>query len=87
VTLADLTVYDTLRFMVGLLAQQAWLRLGLQVAPGRTEPALDLVQARVAIDTLESVIRQLAADGDEGEKREFNILLADLRVNYLKKAG
>ena len=87
VTMADLTVQDTLRFIVGLLAQQAWIRLGLQVAPGMTEPATDLAQARVAIDTLELVAQKLSPSSDEGERRELSTLLADLRVNYVKKAG
>jgi hypothetical protein len=87
VTMADLTIYDTLRFMVGLLAQQAWLRLGLQVAPGMAEPAVDLAQARVAIDTLEAIVAKLESNSDEGEQRELHTLLADLRVNYIKKAG
>lgn len=86
-TMADLTVEDTLRFIVGLLAQQAWIRLGLQVAPGMTEPATDLAQARTAIDTLEFVVEKLSPSSEESERRELSTLLADLRVNYVKKAG
>jgi len=85
-TLADLSVYDTLRFIVGLLAQQTWMRLGLQVAPGRAEPQVELPQARVAIDALEAMVSQLEADSDAAEKRELETLLDNLRINYVKKA-
>ncbi len=86
-TLADLSVYDTLRFMVSLLSQQAWLRLGLQVVPGKAEPEPDLPQARVAIDSLEAVIRQLEPHCETSEKQELETLLGNLRINYVKKAG
>ena len=85
-TLADLSVYDTLRFSVSLLSQQAWMRLGLQVIPGMAEPVTVLAQARVAIDALEAVVRLLEPDTDDGEKRELHTLLDNLRVNYVRKA-
>ena len=85
-TLADLSVYDTLRFAISLLGQQAWMRLGLTVLPGQTEPVADLPQARVAIDALEALARLLEPGSDEAEKRELHTLLDNLRVNYVRKA-
>lgn len=86
VTFADLTIYETLRFMVGMLSQQGWVHLGLQVAPSSQDPQMDLAQARVAIDTLEVVVDKLEPDTNEEEKRELITLLSNLRINYLKKA-
>lgn len=86
VTFADLSIYETLRFMVGMLSQQSWVHLGLQIAPGSQEAKLDLAQARVSIDTLEVVAEKLEPDTTDEEKRELTTLLSNLRINYLKKA-
>ncbi len=86
IALGDLDVYDTLRFTIGLLAQQAWITMGVQLAPGASELKRDLVQAKVAIDSLEFIIAELAPQFDEREQVELNALLNNLRINYVKKA-
>lgn len=85
-TLADVGVYGILRFCVGLLAQQAWIALGI-VAPPGGETKQNLPEARVAIDTLALLVEQLKPDLDEAETREMNVTLADLRANYVRRAG
>lgn len=85
-SLADLDIYDTLRFLIGVLNQAAWIHLGLVVAPGATEAKTDLAQARVAIDSLEALAQQLRPQADPTEQRELDNVLANLRVNYVKKA-
>lgn len=85
-SLADLDIYDTLRFLIGVLNQAAWIHLGLVVAPGATEVKTDLAQARVAIDSLEALAQQLRPQADPTEQREIDNVLANLRVNYVKKA-
>ncbi len=86
VTLGDLSVYDTLRFAAGLLIQQAWIQMGVQLAPGAAELKQDLVQAKVAIDSLEFVVAKLEPELDEHEQAEYESILANLRINYVKKA-
>lgn len=86
-TLADLDIYDTLRFMIGLLNQAAWIHLGLVVPPGASEARTDLVQARVAIDSLEALVEKLMPKAKDDEKRELTTMLANLRINYVRKAG
>ena len=86
IALGDLDVYDTLRFTIGLLAQQAWITMGVQLAPGASELKRDLVQAKVAIDSLEFIIAELAPQFDEREQVELNALLNNLRINYVKRA-
>ena len=85
-TLADLDIYDTLRFMIGVLNQAAWMHLGLVVAPGKSEAQTDLAQARVAIDALEALAGQLRLVADAIEQRELDSILANLRINYVKRA-
>jgi hypothetical protein len=84
-TLADLDIYDTLRFMIGILNQAAWMHLGLVVPPGAGEARPDLAQARVAIDALEALAGLLRADSDGEERREMESMLANLRINYVKR--
>ncbi len=86
VPLQALDVYDTLRFVVSLLTQQAWVSLGIQKAPGAEEVEQDLPQAKVAIDTLEFVIDKLAPDLEPQEEAELNSVLSNLRINYVKRA-
>ncbi len=80
-TLADLDIYDTLRFMIGLLNQAAWIHLGLVAPPGASETRTDLAQARVAIDSLEALVDKLTPKANDEEKRELSTMLANLRVN------
>jgi hypothetical protein len=84
-SLAEIGVYGLLRFFLGLLAQQAWVALGVQAAGGELRP--NLPEAKVAIDTLAFMAEKLAADLDASEKRELDTLLANLRVNYIQRAG
>ena len=86
VPLQALDVYDTLRFMVSLLIQQAWISLGIQKAPGAEEVEQDLPQAKVAIDTLEFVIDKLAPDLEPQERAELDSVLSNLQINYVKRA-
>ena len=86
VPLQALDVYDTLRFMVSLLIQQAWVSLGIQKAPGAEEVEQELSQAKVAIDTLEFVIDKLAPDLESQERAELNSVLSNLQINYVQRA-
>ncbi len=86
IALGDLDVYDTLRFTIGLLAQQAWITMGVQLAPGASDLKEDLIQAKVAIDSLEFIIAELVPQLDEREQVELNALLNNLRINYVKRA-
>lgn len=85
VSLAELSVYDTLRFVLGLLMQQAWIHLGIQLAPGADDLKEDLPQARVAIDTLDFIVEKLQPELSDSERSELSTVLANLRLNYVKK--
>ena len=86
VPLQAIDVYDTLRFMVSLLIQQAWISLGIQKATGAEEVEQDLPQAKVAIDTLEFVIDKLTPDLESQEKAELDSVMSNLQINYVKRA-
>ena len=80
----DTDVFDMLRAAIGLFAQEAWIALGLQPRYGASETRLDLRCAKVAIDTTQMLVEQLGEQADEAERREFERLLTDLRVNFMR---
>jgi len=81
----DIDVYSLLRMSVGMYVEQAWIHMGLRVDPrkGKAEP--NLPYAKVAIDTVAFVVEQLQPNLDENEKRELDIMLANLRMNYVQR--
>lgn len=82
---ADTDVFDMLRAVVGLFAQEAWIALGLQARYGSGETKMDLRCAKVAIDTTQMLVEQLGDEANADEKREFDRTLTDLRVNFMRR--
>ncbi|NSW57749.1 MAG: DUF1844 domain-containing protein [Armatimonadetes bacterium] len=83
---AEVGVFGILRFSVSMLAEAAWMSMGLIATPAG-ETRQDLAQARVAIDALGDLIARLQPDLDASEKRELDQLLANLRVNFVQRSG
>ncbi|MFW5866689.1 MAG: DUF1844 domain-containing protein [Armatimonadota bacterium] len=81
----DTDVFDMLRAAIGLFTQEAWIALGLQPRYGSGEAEMDLRCARVAIDTTQMLIEQLGDEADAEEQREFDRILTDLRVNFMRR--
>lgn len=81
-----LSVYQVLRIFVGMLSDQAWINLGLRMAPGATETEVKLTEARISIDTLRFVRGQLDADLQDAEKRELDNLISSLQLNFVQKS-
>lgn len=80
-------IYGVLRFCLGLVIEQAWVHLGLHLAPGMTETQMDLPRAKVAIDAAASIYEHLKPDADPEERRAMEMALTNLRVNFTRKAG
>lgn len=83
--MADLDIYAVLRMMIGMVAEQAWISLGLRVAEGAQEPETDLEQARVAIDTLEFIQQKLQPQLEQDENRELKTLISNLQMNFVQQ--
>ena len=81
----QIDMHGLLRMMFGMCVEQAWVHLGLQLAPGAKETKMDLPQARLAIDTIAYIQGALASDLSEAERREVEQILATLRMNYLQR--
>lgn len=84
--MAELDIYAVLRMMIGMVAEQAWISLGLRVPKGAEEPKMDLEQARVAIDTLEFITEKLEPQLEEEEHRELKTLISNLQMNFVQRS-
>lgn len=80
-------VYDLMQFMVGMLAEQAWVRMGIRLAPGHKEPEKDMAQAKVAIDTIVFMVDKIAPHLEESDRRSLRALVSDLQINFVKQSG
>lgn len=80
-------VYTVMRFSLGLFLQQAWISLGLRAAPGASETKTDLEQARMAIDAAAYLFERLEPVASEEERKEVELELTNLRINFARKAG
>jgi len=81
----DLNVFDMLRAAIGLFVQEAWIALGVQARPGATEVRMDLHGARIAIDTTQLLIEKLGDEATAEEKREFEQIMTNLRMNFVRR--
>lgn len=95
ITEADLNrspgTYELIGYCINLLAQQAWLKLGLLADPQTGIAAPDLDEAKVAVDTVGDLAARLEA-APEGIvpadlRRDLKTLLNDLRLNYVSQRG
>lgn len=80
-----LSVYAVLATFVDQMSAIAWQKLGLQhdFITGKLEPDID--QAKVAIDVVANLVDALEKECDEGDRRQLENLVRDLRMNYVAK--
>lgn len=76
-------VYSVLRLSIAQLAGVAWQTMGLQPDPFTKEVRKDMAQARVAIDATAALVEQLKPHIQGQEARDYQNLLADLRLNFV----
>ena len=81
----DINVYSLLRMSIGMYIEQAWIHLGLRMDPNKSKTEQNLPYAKVAIDVVDFMVRSLQPDLDDNEKRELDLLLANLRMNYVQR--
>lgn len=80
-----LDTYALLRMCVGMFVEQAWVQLGLHLAPGAKETTTDLRQAKLAIDTVAHMRAALQGNLTPEEERSLDQALASLRMNYVQR--
>ncbi|MFN3652736.1 MAG: DUF1844 domain-containing protein [Armatimonadota bacterium] len=80
----DLGVDGILRMAIGLLHERAWIDLGLQGDPITGQIQAKLPDARRAIDAVADLAKYVDATATPEEKRELQVMLTNLRVNYVR---
>jgi len=81
----QMDVRSLLRTLTTVFDGQAWRALGLVADPLTGEPKKDLPAAQLAIDAVQFLLGKIEVDLSEGERRELQRRLNDLRMNYLAK--
>ncbi|UCC68445.1 MAG: DUF1844 domain-containing protein [Armatimonadota bacterium] len=82
-----LDVYAVLRISIAQLAGVAWQLMGLQPDPFTNKLRKDVDQARIAIDATAALVEQLQPNLRGQEARDYQTLLTDLRLNFVKQSG
>ena len=83
---APVTVYDLLRYTIGLLHSHAWQSMGLVPNPATKSIVRDMGQARVAIDCVAFLLTKLEPAIKPAERNERERLLSDLRMNFVEQS-
>jgi Domain of unknown function (DUF1844) len=82
----ELSVPGALRFCIETLQGLAWIKMGLVATPGSGKIEKDLLQAKIAIDATGDLVTRLHPLISEGEQRELQTVLSNLRINFVQKS-
>ena len=82
-----LDVYAILRVSIAQLSSIAWQLMGLQPDPFTDKIRKDLDQARIAIDATAALVEKLQPHLQGQEAKDYQSLLTDLRLNFVKQSG
>lgn len=80
-------VPSVLAMMIEQLAMIAWAKLGLQPDPITGKIEANMVDAKLAIDSVGDLVHRLQPEVDAEDKRQLDNLLRDLRINYVNRSG
>ncbi|HQK91914.1 MAG TPA: DUF1844 domain-containing protein [Armatimonadota bacterium] len=81
------SVYDVIASPIPLLAELAWIKIGLRAHPATGELDVDLAEAQVAIDTLDFILGKLEPKLSPEQQRELRTLIMNLKLNYASRAN
>ncbi len=79
-------VYSVLFLFLGELRNLAWLRMGLVANPATGQIERDMAQARVAIDTVDFLAKQLDGVVAPEERLPLKSLVSDLQINFVEQS-
>ncbi|MBP6963086.1 MAG: DUF1844 domain-containing protein [Armatimonadetes bacterium] len=79
-------VYTLLMSFIGMLGAQAWQWMGLVTDPSTGKIEKDLVQAKVAIDSIAALATQLDGKISDADSKELQSMLSDLRINFVRQS-
>lgn len=81
--------YGLVTYVIGLLASDAWARMGLIANPATGKVEKDIPQARVAVDCVAALIGVIdTSDGKlpDSLRGDLRRVLSDLRINFVEQS-
>lgn len=81
----DFDVYALLGMMIGSLADKAWECMGIRLPAGAKEVKKDMEQAKLAVDTVAFLVEKLNPKLSDEEKKMTEMLVSDLKINFVKQ--
>ncbi len=81
----ELKVDDLLALTLVQLISKAWSYLGLISHPETGEIKRDLDQAKLAIDSIEAIYPLIKSRLGDDERRNIELELTNLRLNFVKQ--
>lgn len=81
--------YGLATYVIGLLASDAWARLGLIANPATGKVEKDLAQARVAIDCVSALIGVVDTQEStlpDSLRSDLRRVLSDLKINFVEQS-
>jgi len=85
--LRPLDVYMVLQASIGQFSSVAWQMLGLHPDPFTGRMQKDIGQARIAIDVTAVLVEKILPHVQGQESRDYQSLLTDLRLNFVKQSS
>ena len=86
VDLTALELDQLLGLFLGILSAKAWQYMGVRIAPGKGDAEKDMVKAAAAIDCVAFLAEKIAPGLPAEEAGRLRAMVADLQINYAKKA-
>jgi hypothetical protein len=81
--------YELAAYVVGLLASDAWQKMGLIADPATGKANKDLIQAKFSIDSAAAIVGQLEARQSTVPAKllaDLQRVLNDLRLNFIEQS-
>lgn len=78
-------VYSLSQWVILMFTESAWQWMGLHKNPVTKKIEKDLLQAKLAIDTVVYLTDQVAPHISEEQRRAYRSLVNDLRVNFVQQ--
>lgn len=85
--LRNLTVLNVINFVLSLLIEYAWQKMGLLANPVTGKIERNIEEARFAIDTIAILLEHVKPRLDGREYDQLRQTLTTLRINYVEQAG
>lgn len=80
------SIYEAAAMAIEQFAAFSWQKLGLQPDFVTGQIHVNLPEAKVAIDLVSNLVNCVESELDDDDRRQMEGLLANLRINYVKKS-